>query len=406
MADQTIPRGELTNLEITAISGDLHLTGWDRDEIRLREQDGEAQTNQKKDLLQISSSQDLFIRVPHSLAVKVKSVAGDAHLRGISSKLEIESVAGDLSLIDTGSTSIKTVQGDLTATRIQGALRANTVSGDALIDNVQGQVELKNTGGDVWIEKVDAGIDVQAAGNGTLDFRPVPWQAYRVKVEGDLSITMPLEIDADLEIKSGDADIKLYPGKLDLISKEKKLSHQLGEGGTSLRFFAGGKVVILDDEFTVFSGIKMNLEDLGDLTVDFSTSTSDQIKHSLGNLEEELRESLSGLSESLEDIGLSEEHLRDLGLRIEESSRRAAEKAEIAALKAQAKAEKMIAKARRKALDARQKTKHFDLNEFLESKAKKDSVSDQERLLILKMLQEKKISAEEADNLLKALEEK
>jgi len=150
----------------------------------------------------------------------------------------------------------------------------------------------------------------------------------------------------------------------------------------------------------------MNAEELGSITVDFSAQTAEQIKRSLGNLEEDLHVSLSGLSESLEAIGISEENLKKLGVQIEESSRMAAEKAEIAAIKAQAKVEKKIAQARRKALKAKAKTKEFDLGKFLDMEHEKKAVTESERLLILEMLQEKKISLDEADQLLKALEGK
>jgi DUF4097 and DUF4098 domain-containing protein YvlB len=407
MAEQTIPLGDLTVLEIETVSGSLHLTGWNRDEIRIRDGAGDSyQSKQKGTRLQVSSTNDLIIHLPHNLPVQVKSVHGDTTLRGIASDLDLASVSGDLSLRDVGSITIKTLQGELLASRIQGVLRGDSIAGDCLVEDVQGQVELKSVAGDIQLEKVDGGIDIQASGDGLIDFHPVPWQAYSFQVKGDLAVTMPYDSDADLTIESGGEDINLFPGKLDLKLKQKKYEHHLGEGGTPIKLIAGSKVFVSDDEFSVFTGLKMNLEDLGAMTADFSLETAEQIRVNLGNLEEDLKESLSGLAESLEEIGLSEESLRELGQQIEETSRTAAEKAETAAIKAQAKVEKKIAKARRKALKAREKTKQFDLNEFLENKAKKDSVTEKERMLILKMLQEKKISAEEADNLLKALEGK
>ena len=150
----------------------------------------------------------------------------------------------------------------------------------------------------------------------------------------------------------------------------------------------------------------MHAKDLGSFSADFSAKTADQIKSSLGNLEQDLKESLSGLTESLEEFGLSEENLRKLGVQIEETSKLAAEKAELAAVKAQARVEKKIAKARRKTLKAQAKLKEFDLGEFLEEQTGKQEVNESERLLILEMLQGKKITLAEADELLKALEGK
>lgn len=412
MVDKIIPREEYSGLLINSASGNLHLTGWNKDEFRIKDLfgfEGEKSSisiKDKKGQLEISSVDDLIIHLPHNVPVVIKSAAGDANLRGILGAIEIESIAGDLNLRDVGSLTIKNAMGDLIATRVQGNLRAETLAGDCLIDDVQGQVELKQVGGDMHLEKIDGGIDINGAGDAMVEFHPVPWQAYQIKANGDISVTMPADSDADLQIQSSSRDITVFPGKLDLVSQEAELEHKLGEGGPAVLLSAAGKVFILDDHFTVMTGFKLNLDDLGDLATGFTTDTSDYIRGSLDHLEEDLRETLSTLSESLEEIGLSEENLANLGVQIEETSRRAAEKAELAAIKAQAKVEKKFAQARRKALAAKEKTKQFDLNKFLETRSKKESVSDSERMLILKMLQEKKISTEEAENLLNALEGK
>jgi hypothetical protein len=406
MADQIISKEDLLSLEIGSVAGDLHISGWTRDEIRIKDTEDLAQTKKKKTSLQVSSQGDLFIHIPHSLEVSIKTVSGDAHLKGIGGDLDLDSVAGDLNMRELRTARVKTCMGDFTAFRIQGDLRGDSISGDCLVNDVQGQVELKDVAGDLQIQKVDGGIDATAAGDGMVDFYPVPWQAYRIKVSGDLAIIMPSDIDADLSISSGEEDIRIFPGKLNIHSEVKELDHKLGEGGTAIHLSAAGSVFISDNEFDLLAGFKVNLEEFGRLTADFSLESAEQIKASMGNLEEELKNSLSGLAESLEEIGLSEESLRDLGVQIEETSRKAAEKAQIAAIKAQARAEKEIAKARKKAIKAREKAKQFDINEFLASRSSRGSVTEKERMLILQMLQEKKISAEEADELLKALEGK
>lgn len=406
MADQIIPLDDISRIDFLDISGLLHISGWNREEIRIKDMGDEVQHQKKKTILKISNSDDVLISIPHNLEVKVESVSNDVNINGLRGKLDIKSVSGDLVARDVNFLSVDSVSGDLIASRIQGDLQVKSVSGDSLIDNVQGQVELKDVSGDIQIDTVGSGIDVNAGGSGTIDFHPVPWQAYRIQVSGDLSVTLPTDASAELSIESGTREITIFPGKLDIISNEEKMEYTLGEGGPSILLSAGGKVFIIDNEFTVLTGLKMNLDDLGSLAAGFTNDTSDYIRGSLDNLEEELRHSLSGLSETFKEIGLSEENLRELGVQIEETSRKAAEKAEVAAIKAQARVEKKIAKVRRKALQARDKTKQFDLNKFLDAEADKKAVSESERMMILEMLQNKKISPEEADDLLKALEGK
>lgn len=406
MTDHIISLEDISRVDILDIGGSMHLSGWNREEIRIKDLGPEIQSEKKKNILEISSPNDVILSVPHNLEVNIKSVSGDVIIKGMRGKLEIRSISGDLIASDVSTLSAGSISGDLIASRIQGDLRVNSVSGDCLIDNVQGQVELKGVSGDIHIDAVAGGIDATASGSGTLNFHPVPWQAYRLQVSGDLSITIPADTNADLSIKSGKQDITIFPGKLDITSHEKKLEHTLGEGGPAILLTAGGKVFIIDNEFTVFTGMKMNLDDLGSMAAGFTSETTDYIRKSMSHLEGDLRESLSGLSESLEGIGLSEERLRELGTQIEETSRKAAEKAQLAAIKAQAKVEKKIAKARSRALKTHEKAKQFDLGKFMETESKKKAVSESERMLILEMLQAKKISAEEAEDLLKALEGK
>jgi hypothetical protein len=434
MADQVFPLEDISRIDFVNITGSLHLSGWNREEIRIKDLGKErpgvappppppppatlhadppavgdslvAQVDKKKTILEISSLNDIIISIPHNLEVKIKSVTDDVHIKGMRGILDIKSVSGDLSVSDVEVLTADFIAGDLFVSRIQGNLQVNSVGGDSLIDNVQGQVELKKVGGDIQIDTVGGGIDATAGGSGTADFHPVPWQAYQLKAGGDLILSIPVDTSADLSIKSEAKDITIFPGKLDITSNEKELEHTLGEGGPAILLTAGGKVFVIDNEFTTFTGIGMNMGDLGSIAAGFTTKATDFIRDNLENLEEDLTESLSGLSESLKDIGLSEEKLRELGVQIEETSRMAAEKAEIAAIKAQAKVEKKVAKARLKAFKARDKIKQFDINKFLEAEPDKKAVSEGERMLILEMLQEKKISAEEAEELLNALEGK
>jgi len=406
MADKTIPLEDISRIDFLDISGTLHLTGWNREEIRIKDLAEEVQANKKKNVLEISSPHDVLITIPHNLEVIIKSVNGDANLKGLRGPLKIKSISGDVIASDISSLTADVIAGDLIASRIQGNLQVKSVAGDGLIDNVQGQIELKAVGGDIQIYTVSGGFDVKAGGSGSIEFHPVSWQAYKIIVGSDLTITMPADTSADLSIKSGAKDIKIFPGKLDITHNEEELEHTLGEGGPAVLLTAGGKVFMIDDEFSVLKGIKMNLDDLGDIAGDFTTNTSQYIRNNLDHLEEELAESLSGLSESLKEIGLSEEKLKDLGAKIEESSRKAAEKAEVAAIKAQAKMEKKFARARQKALRAQEKFKQFDLDQFMELQTTKSAVSDSERLAILEMLQEKKITPEQAEDLLQALEGK
>lgn len=406
MAEHIIPKEDLKSIEIVSTGGDLYLTGWNRDEVRIKELTDQDQVQTKETQLSLTFADDAIIHIPHSLEITIKSIGGDASIRGIRGDLKISSVGGDLSLVDINSAKISSVGGDLFANRGQGDLLVENTGGDGMVDNVKGQISLQNVGGDVYLEKVAGGIELSARGDARLSFNPVPWQAYQVNAGGDISASIPDESSADLSIHSDKEDITIIIGDIDQNLKEKDFFQQIGEGGPAIMLSAGGKVFLTGADFTWLTNIKINADELENLAVDFSAETAEQIRNQLGRLEEDLRESLSGLSESLDSMGISEENLQKIASQIEDSSRKAVHKAEIAAVKAQVKVEKKIALARKRALKFKSKTKEFDVNEFLALQEQKKTVSADERMLILEMLQDKKISSEEADNLLQALEGK
>jgi hypothetical protein len=403
MVKHSIPIDKISKLVVVSVGGNLYLSGWNNDEIQIKDLSNEDLIQTKKDRVEIHFPGDGFIQIPHHLDVEIQSVKGDAVIKSISSDLQIDSVNGDLTISDLGGAKVSSVNGDLIAKRIQGDLQVDNTGGDALVNDVNGQVGMHHVGNDILVEKVAGGIVSNAGGDGTVEFSPVPWQAYQFKVGGDLSVSLPEDCNADLSIQSNANDITIMLGDVDINSRQEELIQQLGEGGPSIVLSAGGKVFLSGDDYSLFAGFKMNMDKLHPFDGDFS---ADNIKHSLDNLEEDILESFSGLSESLEDFGFSEDNLREFGRKIEESSRMAAEKAEFAAIKAQAKVEKKFAKARLKARKAKAKTKEFDLSKFLDMESEKNAVTENERLLILEMLQEKKISLDEADKLLKALEGK
>ena len=406
MAQHTIPLEEFSQLVIPKVGGSLFLTGWNREEIRIKDPVDQDVIKKEKDRIEITFPNDGIVHLPHHLPVIIKSIGGDLVIKDIRSPIEVSKVGGDLTLSNVSLSTVKSVGGDVFAKRIQDDLVIDKVGNDCLIDTVLGQLSLKKVGRDIQIGKVVGGIDAKSGGDGQVNISPVPWQAYRIEVGGDLSITVPEDSNADLSIKSGKSEITVMFGSIDEKVKEKEHKLQVGEGGPAILLSAGGKVFISSDKFNWLSGLKINAEELESIAVDFSSQTTEQIRTHLNQIEVDLRDSLSGLSDSLDSVGLSEENLKQIITKIEESSLVAAQKAEMAAVKARAKIEKKITKAHRKAQEMKRKTKEFDLNQFLSMEADKQSVSDSERLMILEMLQEKKISLGEADDLLKALEGK
>ena len=81
MAEHIIPLEDYTKAKIINTGGDLYLTGWNKDEIRIKDLTDQDQVNKKKNQLQMQFSGDAIIHIPHSLEITVDAVGGDASVR-------------------------------------------------------------------------------------------------------------------------------------------------------------------------------------------------------------------------------------------------------------------------------------------------------------------------------------
>jgi hypothetical protein len=143
---------------------------------------------------------------------------------------------------------------------------------------------------------------------------------------------------------------------------------------------------------------------------EFSQQLADQIEAQVETQLEVLNDEMENLSTVIGQAGLSQEEMDRIMEQARESSDRATARSQENIRRAQEKLERKLAAAQRKSeLRARaaerrsQKGTGFTWPPPTE-KHPKTAISDEERLVVLRMLEEKKISLEEAEQLLAALE--
>lgn len=401
MTDRTIKVEKQTQLLLRRISGDLKVTGWDRSDIQLSGPGALDQLEEKSQQIILESVGDLALFIPHQLSVTAENVQGDASVSNLAGALEIHKVEGDLSLRDVGQTMLYHLAGDLFAAHIRGDLTVEVAEGDCMVKDVEGQFTGRGIEGDLLINDVAGGIEANTAGDLHANFSPVPWQAYALQAQGDIFAQIPPTTNADFIMTSDQESIQLNLNGQSQSIMEPKTEIELGEGGAQVTLSAGGEVILSTEirewspEFSFGAGLE-------GLSEQITQQTTEQIQTTLSSLESHLKENLSSASQSLEAAGFSEEKIAQIRSQIEQASQKATEKARQAAKKAEAKLERKIAQAQRK---ARRETRTFNLEDFLSQRdEERRAVSEKERMMILRMLQEKKITAQQADELLSALE--
>lgn len=394
-----------TRLIVNRTGGDLTLKGWNQQEIRIAAATDSHQVEELDDGIKLDFPGNAVLHVPHSVQLEITRAGGDTQVKGLQGALKIGKVGGDLYLSDLGDTEVSTVGGDLYARNIRGSLAVQKCGGDCIIQDTDGQFSVHQAGGDLLFKDIGGGISARTGGDIHGNFSPVSWQTYSLHSGSDLAVQLPADLNAEIHCRSKTGRVS-FVGNGQEDSGEKELTRTFGEGGVSISLEAKGDIKVITREESWSPKFNLDLEidpDFPAIADEITEQTITQLEKQLSGLDEQLQESLSGIMESLGSLGLPEEELRSIEEKISSSGENAARTVEKISQKTQARIEKKIAKARSKAQQAQRKKHSFDLEGFLgESSRQKDL--EEERMLILNMLQDKKITADQADELLSALE--
>ncbi|MDP2995021.1 MAG: hypothetical protein Q8N46_07885, partial [Anaerolineales bacterium] len=100
MKMRTITINSAPGVLVRALTGDLRVAGWDRNELMAKTDGDMLELVPGSDPLIISCDEDLILYVPRGANVKVEKVAGDAILQALNGPVTLGPVAGDLTMND------------------------------------------------------------------------------------------------------------------------------------------------------------------------------------------------------------------------------------------------------------------------------------------------------------------
>jgi hypothetical protein len=400
------------------VSGDLTLKGWDEPEVVAKTDSGEALTvEQADDQVKITCQENCIVRVPYRAEVKLVSVGGNSIIKSLDGSLAIEKVSGDLLLRSVGETQINQIGGNLTAKNVDGDFQADTVNGDMTARDIQGDFMVQNAiQGNLVLKDFDGSASVTVGGDVTLSFDPSSGNDFRFEAGGNLICRIPSDASVRIEVTQGGQVVSKLPGAQQSSPANGQSVFILGEGDSQVSLTAGGDVVLTGlprdwevDDIEVEMG-----QDFESMASTITEQVTQQIEAQMEMLEEQLESQFGNLSNILNTAGLAGQKAERMSERAREASERAQARAEEKMRRAQEKLQRKLETARRRAemrarsaeRAARDRRRRIEPVErgFARSEPPQEPVTDEERLMILQMLEQKKISAEEAEQLLAALE--
>jgi hypothetical protein len=275
--------------------------------------------------------------------------------------------------------------------RVAGDLRAVHLQGDARIRQVDGQLVLEQAGSDLRAEGIQGGMTANQVGADIWLGPPfTPGAVYRVNAGGNVEIRLPEDANLRLSLRAG-GGVRSHIAGLSLQEAGAETTGAIGAGEATLEIQAGGRIILRPPEaegtperefdFDVDLGFLDALKDLGPVI-------EARIAEAMANVEARLQEGLSRIDG---------EQIR---MHVERATEQARRTAERAAERARREAEREAERARIRAERAERRWQRASGRRARQEPA----ATDEERLRVLRMLEQGKITLEQANELLAALE--
>lgn len=258
--DTTVALGRGATVDLSLLSGEIIVHGWNRDEARVQatSERGAIAFEHSSSRLMLSTrpwrggtgDTRYELSVPVGTRLILRAISGDIRADGVGGEVEAHSTSGDVTVTDASSRiTLESISGDVRGEKLRGTVRVNSVSGDVTLQGVDGDVDAQTVSGDVdisdattkWVRAESTSGDVGYGGSvdpaGRYDF---------TTHSGEVSLTLPSSAGGVLSIEtfSGSVDsdfpITIQPTG-DRHSRPRRMEFSFGNGNAriSVETFSG-----------------------------------------------------------------------------------------------------------------------------------------------------------------------
>jgi len=363
--------------------------------------------DQDGDVIILTIKDNCRITCPPNSTLTLINTRGNLKVKDIVGAVNIGTVNGNTDLRGVGAVTLDTGYGNLRVKSSTGAVDVNDVSGNARVQTIAGPFKLGLLGGNLRAEGLMQGIIAEAVGaDARLGPPYTPGETYRLTVGSDLVVTLPDEPNLHFTITAG-GQVKTNVPDLVLSKDNGSVTGSLGEGEAVLDATVGGSAVLR-------SSSESTSDDREDFNFDFDFDPeSFAFLEDLGPMiEATVNKAVADMDVHLQE-GLKyfdSDEFKAKMERVAEKTRRVAERvgrqAEGVAERARRKAERAAERARMRADQAERRWQRASGQRSTHTPPSQQAPVDdtrEERLRILLMVQEGKITADEAVSLLSAL---
>ena len=336
----------------------------------------------------------------------VGTIYGDARLDAVQTA-DLQNVRGNMHVKASGRVRASRIGGNLLAKALEAALDIDRVGGNALLRSIAGPVTLDQVAGNLVAKDLGGGAQVpRVGGNLALNGDLSQGYSYHFQADGNATLRLPEGTNAHVTV-TGRGKVMTSLALQDEERDGATLSGILGEGGAELAVVAGGNVILGGDPESVAAGLGEEISRQVEESlraVDFeaiSRQVADEMEAATSRLKVKLE------SVDWERMGLQAQRAIERAM---DHLQRDMDRAVESAARHEARLERKMDREQRRMERRERQGKHAPgaaswPEEAGDAPASEEgSDLEEQRLTILKMVEQGQITPEEAEMLLDALE--
>lgn len=330
--------------------------------LRMREENG---------LFRIMSDTDCRVMIPASATVTVEKTGGDCHLSNLIGRVVVGKIGSDLEMENIGGASVESVGGDCKIHNATGAIELARIGDSLVADGVQALLA-GSVGSNVRLINIHGKVEVSAGDEISIQVAEAAVPEIRAKAGSDIEFYLSKDANCQLNLVSGGEEIKVHAGGQEADLDDREFSAPIGEGGAMVFLTAGDSIRVSDEGAPKWDDDEYNWG--GNHWKDFGFEIRNQVKKGLkiasNSMEQALHQAEAASRQAGKQVERALRDLDDRGFNV----------------------------------GSQRKVVGFSMDGEKTSPTPKAGPTDEERMLVLKMLQEKKITVEEAEKLLNVLD--
>lgn len=417
MSTQAIPTSMTPEIFIQQVLGDLSVKGWDQAQVMIQADPNDLTIEKLDDGIHLNCLGDCSIRLPQGATIKIGSAHGDAHFKYLQDELVLGTIHGSLTLRSVAETQIDTVHGDFSAKEVDGSLHVRVIYGNAAAREIMGDCVLKDVQGNLDLREIEGQIATNCSGNVRMRLEILSGTDYQVKADGNLHCNLPQDASIKLAMNSDAEIIKVKTPNSAQVYRQSNLNLDLGDASAKMALSAGGGLYLSYEDDSHQEGYNGETMYPEDFSQQIAQQVEAQISSHLEMMSQQLNEQMERMSDQFSQAGISADQASKILEKARQASERGTARAQEKLRLAQEKLERKLEATRRQ--QERRARVPEDRSQVRSKRTwgmdwpappapppPAAQVSEEERLMILRMLEQKKISLEEADQLLSALEGK